>query len=173
MQWYVVYTHPHEERIASQNLIRQDFDVYWPRYSKRIRHARKSHERLLSLFPRYLFVRFDVLDTGWRAIRSTRGVVDLVRNGFDPVPVSPDLIDAIRAREDDTGKVQLGRQIDLKKGQRFKLSDPAFAGQELIFECFKDSDRVTAMLSMLGREFSVCVPVSQILPTEPHTRNAT
>jgi len=164
LNWYAVYTQPSRENMAAMNLVRQGFEVYWPRYLRKVRHARRIQERLSSLFPRYLFVAFDHKTPKWRAIRSTRGVVDLVRNGLDPVPVSKELITGIRAREDDSGCVLLGRQLSLKKGQRFKLRDPAFAGQELIFDCQKDSDRVVALLSLMGREFSVEVAVSQIMP---------
>lgn len=165
MNWYAVYTQPSRENLAAENLIRQGFEVYWPRYLRKVRHARRLQERISSLFPRYLFVSFERTAPSWRSIRSTRGVIDLVRNGLDPVPVSNDLIVGIRAREDESGCVLVGRQISLKKGQSFRLRDPAFAGQELIFDCQKDNDRVVALLSMMGREFSVEVPVSQVLPS--------
>lgn len=162
--WFVVYTHPREEAIAEENLARQGYTTYWPRYARRVSHARKVQEVLASLFPRYLFVSFDPNVHGWRSIRSTRGVVDVIRNGHEPTQVSSALIDTIRAREDERGSVVLGRQIDLEKGQRFRLKGGAFDAHELIFEARKDSERVVALLTLLGREFKVEVPVAQILP---------
>jgi len=162
--WFVVYTHPREEAVAEENLARQGYTTYWPRYARRVSHARKVQEVMASLFPRYLFVSFDPARHGWRSIRSTRGVVDLVRHGYEPTQVSPALIDMIRAREDARGSVVLGRQIALEKGQRFRLKGGAFDAHELIFETQKDSERVVALLSLLGREFKVEVPVAQILP---------
>ena len=113
--WYVVYTHPREEHVAEENLTRQGFAAYWPRYRKRVSHARRVQDVTTSLFPRYLFVAFDPTTTGWRTIRSTRGVVDLVRNGFEPTSVSAQLIDEMREREDERGCVVLGRQVELIK----------------------------------------------------------
>lgn len=162
--WFVVYTHPREEAVAEVNLAQQGFTTYWPRYARRVSHARKVQEASASLFPRYLFVAFDPSVHGWRAIRSTRGVVDLVRNGHEPTPVPPALIEAIRAREDERGTIVLGRQIELEKGQRFRLKGGAFDAHELIFEARRDSERVVALLTLLGREFKVEVPVAQILP---------
>lgn len=162
--WYVVYTHPREEAVAEENLARQGFITYCPRYRKRVSHARKVHDVLACLFPRYLFIAFDPGAHGWRAIRSTRGVVDVVRSGHEPAPVAAELIALIRAREDVDGSVVLGRQIELQKGQRFRLRGGAFDAHELIFEARKDTDRVVALLSLLGREFTVEVPVAQILP---------
>lgn len=162
--WYVVYTHPREESVAEENLKRQGFEVYWPRYRKRSSHARRVQEVAASLFPRYVFAAFDAAECGWRTIRSTRGVVDVVRQGFDPVPVSAELIEEIHAREDEAGYVVIGKQIELHKGQRIHLKGDAFKGHDLIFEAKKDSDRVIALLSLLGREFEVSVPVGQIIP---------
>ncbi len=163
-RWFVVYTHPREEAVAEENLVRQGFETYWPRYRRRVSHAGKVREVAASLFPRYLFAAFDASETGWRTIRSTRGVVDLVRHGFEPVAVPARSIDEIRAREDEDGQVVLGRQIELHKGQRIKLKGDAFKGHELIFEAKKDSERVVALLNLLGREFEVSIPVAQIVP---------
>lgn len=162
--WYVVYTHPREEQVAAENLDRQGYVTYWPRYRRRVSHARKVQEITSSLFPRYLFVSFDPTATGWRSIRSTRGVVDLVRNGFEPTRVSSQLIEQMRTREDGEGCVVLGRQIELTKGQRITLKGDAFKGHDLIFETMKDADRVVVLLTMLGREFKVEVPLSSVAP---------
>jgi transcriptional antiterminator RfaH len=163
-QWYVVYTRPREEHVAEENLVRQGFETYWPRFRKRSAHARRVQEVTASLFPRYLFSRFSLEDAGWRVIRSTRGVAGLVSQGFDPTPISEQLIDDIRSREDDKGYVVLGRQIELQKGQRIQLASEAFKGLEVVFEAKKDSDRVVALLGLLGREFKVSIPVSQVVP---------
>ena len=163
-QWFVIYTHPREEHIAEENLARQGYVTYWPRYKKRVSHARKVQEITASLFPRYLFTAFDPNTTGWRNIRSTRGVVDLVRNGYEPTAVNTRLIEQMQAREDEAGCVVLGRQVELVKGQRLTLKGDAFKGQELIFETMKDADRVIALLTLLGREFKVEIPLTSITP---------
>lgn len=163
-QWYVIYTRPREETIAEENLIRQGFQTYWPRYRRRSSHARKVQEVAASLFPRYLFARFSLKDAGWRVIRSTRGVAGLVSQGFDPTPIPAHFIEDIRSREDEGGFVVLGRQIEFQKGQKIQLAADAFKGLEIIFEAQKDSERVVALLGLLGREFKVSIPVSQVVP---------
>ena len=159
--WFVVYTQPREEHIAEENLARQGYDAYWPRYRKRVAHARKVREVSASLFPRYAF---DPLVTGWRNIRSTRGCIDVIRNGFDPTPVPNALVTSIRAREDEQGCVVLGKQAEFVKGQHIKLKGDAFQGQSLIFETMKDNDRVVVLMTLLGREFKVEVPVANVAP---------
>ena len=163
-QWYVIYTRPREEAVAEENLVRQGFQTYWPRYRKRSSHARRVQDVTASLFPRYLFARFDLATAGWRVIRSTRGVAGLVSQGFDPTPVSERLVNDIQAREDKEGFVVLGRQIEFQKGQRIQLASEAFRGLDIVFEAKKDSERVVALLGLLGRQFEVAIPVSQVVP---------
>ena len=59
-RWYVVQTQVNGEVKAAQNLLRQGFEIYLPRYLKRRRHARKVDFAAKPLFPRYLFVAIDV-----------------------------------------------------------------------------------------------------------------
>lgn len=164
LSWYVVYTHPREEKLAVENLERQGFSTYWPRFRKQVTHARKVHEAVASLFPRYMFVRFDKTVPGWRTIASTRGVVGLVKNGNEPIGVPERMIGDIRAREDGDGFVVLGRQLTLEKGCRIQIKNPAFAGCDVFFEEKRDSERVVALLKLLGREVAVQVPISSIAP---------
>ena len=68
-RWYVVQTQVHAENRAAANLLRQGYEVYLPRYLKRRRHARRVETVPMPLFPRYLFVAFDVMTARWRSIR--------------------------------------------------------------------------------------------------------
>jgi transcriptional antiterminator RfaH len=162
--WYAVYTHPREEHVAEENLLRQGFATYWPRYRKRARHARKVQDVPSSLFPRYLFTQFDAGQSGWRAIQSTRGIVGLVRQGLEPIPVPDQLVAEIRAREDEEGFVVLGRQMDLHQGQRIALQGEAFKGLDVVFETKRDDERVIAFLELFGRQHRVELSSRQILP---------
>src|SRR5437660_12406028 len=100
-RWYVVQTQVNGEVKAAQNLQRQGYEIYLPRYLKRRRHARKVDFTAKPLFPRYMFVAIDIATQRWRSIQSTCGVVRLVRNGDDPATVPEGVIQALKAREDD------------------------------------------------------------------------
>ena len=162
--WFVVYTQPRNEDLATEHLERQGFDVYFPRYRKSRSHARRQDVVASPLFPRYIFVGFDVMSAAWRSIRSTRGVIDLVRHGIDPVPVPEGTIEEIRAREDDNGYVVLGKHLHLSRGDRFRIDSGPFVSCEAIFESKKDETRVIALLSMLGRKVSVELPIGAVAP---------
>jgi transcriptional antiterminator RfaH len=164
-RWYAIYTQPRNEDLAAAHLSRQSFDVFFPRYIKRRSHARKIDVVPAPLFPRYLFASFDPNESRWRAIRSTRGVIDLVRNGLDPVSVPHEIIDEIRARQDTDGFVVLARHYKLKKGAKIRIEAGPFAEHEAIFEVQRDDERVIALLSLLGRKVLIELPIQSVVPT--------
>lgn len=163
-RWFVAHTQPLCEAKAVEHLARQGFETYLPRYRKSRSHARRISEVSAPLFPRYVFVTFDPDQPVWRAIRSTRGIIDLVRSGIDPVPVPSDIIAAIRAREDNSGHIPLGTQLDLHPGDALAITGGAFARHTAIFQARRDNERVIALLSLLGREFSLEIPAAHIAP---------
>jgi len=162
--WYAVHTHPREEAQACAHLKRQGFEPFLPCYLKRRSHARKVDLAPAPLFPRYLFVQLEIENPMWRVIRSTRGVVDLVRAGVDPVPVPDEAIEEIKRRRDAEGFVVLARGLGLKPGSPIRIDIGAFAGMEAIFQAERDEDRVVALLSMLGRQVVVQVPIHAVVP---------
>jgi transcriptional antiterminator RfaH len=165
-RWYAVYTQPRNELLASEHLARQGFGIYLPRYPKRRSHARRVDVVPAPLFPRYLFIEFNSEVDGWSVIRSTRGVIDLVRNGRDPVPVADTIIEQIKRREDEHGLVVLGRFLNLKPGARVRIDAGPFADCEAIFESKRDDERVMALLSLLGRKVVVNIPVRDLTIAE-------
>lgn len=162
--WYAVYTKPLKEAQADEQLRRQGFEVFLPQFEKRRSHARKIEQVPAPLFPRYLFVQFDAVEDGWRAIRSTRGVIDLVRNGNELVQVPNAVIDEIKSRADERGYVVLARQLKLDQGDRIRIAGGAFSALEAIFESQRGQDRVLALLSLLGRKVVVDMPVRAVEP---------
>jgi transcriptional antiterminator RfaH len=163
-RWYAVYTQPRHEALAGENLVRQGFNIVYPRYMKRRAHARRVEMVPAPLFPRYLFVNFDAGAGGWRAIRSSRGVIDLVSSGNDPTPVPDAIIDEIRRRQDEEGFVVLARQLNLKRGARIRIDEGPFSSHDAIFEMQRDDERVVALLSLLGRQVVVQLPATAVAP---------
>ena len=82
--WYAVCCKPRQESVAEDNLLRQGFHVYLPRIRIRQRRRKQWLDAVEVLFPRYVFIRIDPLRRSTAAVRSTRGVVGLVRFGGQP-----------------------------------------------------------------------------------------
>lgn len=165
-RWYAIYTKPRDESRAAEHLQRQGCEVFLPMYMKRRSHARRVETVPAPLFPRYLFVGLDLSMTGWSVIRSTRGVIDIVRNGNEPVAVADAMIAQVRQREDTDGFVVLKRQLNIDRGAKIRIEAGPFAEYEAIFESQRDEDRVIALLSLLGRKVVVDLPIDAITPAD-------
>jgi transcriptional antiterminator RfaH len=88
----------------------------------------------------------------WRSIHSTIGVARLVCNGDDPVPVADEVIETLRAREDEQGFVTLRQRPRFAVGEKVRVLDGVFADCLGLFDGMKDSDRVAVLLDLLGRK---------------------
>jgi transcriptional antiterminator RfaH len=154
-RWYVVQTQVNGEAKAAQNLQRQGYDFYLPRYLKRRRHARKVDFTAKPLFPRYMFVAIDMATQRWRSIQSTFGVTRLVCNGDDPAVVPDGVVPALKAREDDKGFVKLDLRPTFTPGDKVRVLAGAFMDHAGLFNGLADHDRVSILLDMLGRKVRV------------------
>lgn len=161
-RWYVVQTQVNGEAKAAQNLLRQGYEIYLPRYLKRRRHARKVDFVAKPLFPRYLFVGIDVATQRWRAIQSTQGVSHLVCNGEEPAAVPSGVLGALRAREDARGFVRMEDKPVFAPGHKVRVLAGAFMDNAGLFDGMSDYDRVAILLDMLGRKVRVHLGVDLV-----------
>jgi transcriptional antiterminator RfaH len=104
----------------------------------------------------------DVARDRWRAVQSTFGVSGLVVVGNEPIPLPDGVVDEIRAREGEQGLVRLGLPAGVKPGSPVRLVDGVFAEYRGVFERIADDRRVSVLLSLLGREVRVTVPVASV-----------
>jgi transcriptional antiterminator RfaH len=160
--WYVVQTQVNSEVKAARNLVRQGFEIYLPRYLKRRSHARKIEKIAAPLFPRYLFVQIDMATQRWRSIQSTFGVSRLVCNGLDPAPVAQQILDSLKAREDESGHVKLDQRPKFALGEKVRVLAGAFAENLGLFDGQADRDRIAILLDMLGRKVRVSIEADMV-----------
>jgi transcriptional antiterminator RfaH len=153
--WYVVQTQVNSEAKAACNLLRQGFGIYLPRYLKRRSHARKIEKVPAPLFPRYMFVQIDLAAQRWRSIQSTFGVSHLVLQGADPARVAPEVVNSLRAREDEGGYVRLDQRPKFALGERVRVLAGVFAENLGLFDGMADRDRIAILLDLLGRKVRV------------------
>ncbi len=151
-RWYVVYTRTGLERMALGHLEEQNFTVYLPQRQKERRHARRIDTIKAPLFPRYLFVSLDIEADQWRSINGTYGVSYLVTMGEKPSAVPPGIVEAIRDQENEEGLVEIVEPHPYAKGDVIEITQGVLADQTGIFKCGADKQRVTLLLSLLGRE---------------------
>jgi transcriptional antiterminator RfaH len=161
-RWYVVQTQVNGEAKAAENLLRQGYEVYLPRYLKRRRHARKVDFTAKPLFPRYMFVAIDIATQRWRSIQSTFGVARLVTNGDDPATLPEGVVHALRAREDEKGFIRLVDKPAFAPGDKVRVLAGAFMDNAGLFSGLADHDRVSILLDMLGRKVRVLLDADMV-----------
>jgi len=161
-QWFTVQTHIRSEIKAAFHLKRQGFETYIPQYLKLRRHARKRDIVKSPLFPRYIFVTFDINREHWRAINSTIGINQIICQGDKPAVLEDDVINEIRAREDEKGNIRINKLIPFSPGQTIQIIKGALADQIGIFECTTGEERVKILLNLLGRSMKVEMPLEAI-----------
>ncbi len=154
-RWFVAHTQPNAEAKAVVNLNRQGFDVYFPRYLKRRRHARKVETVAAPLFPRYVFVAVDLAAQRWRSIYSTVGVARLICNGDDPAAVPDAVVAALRSREDASGFIGLDSRPAFRPGDKVRVLDGAFSSCLGLFDGMAERERIAILLDLLGRKVRV------------------
>lgn len=158
-QWFVVQTQIQKELYAQQELKKQGYEVYLPRFKKTRRHARKVDTVLAPLFPRYLFVSFDPESDPWRRINGTRGVSYLLTNDEKPCLLSSSLVESLKAQENEDQLVSLSTLSLFAKGDKVHIKEGAFEGQTAVFEKMDDHQRVHLLLTFLGRETEIKLPL--------------
>lgn len=162
-RWFVVEVLPQGERLAIQHLQRQGFRSFCPYFRKVRRHARRVETILAPLFPRYVFVQFDVRRDQWRAINSTTGVRRLVAaSPLRPQPMPEAAMRVIFDRCENGVVKSLVPEVVPGDVVRF-VSGP-FADQLATIDRLDVKGRVRVLLDVLGGVTSVDVGLDCIGP---------
>lgn len=161
--WYLVYCKPRQESVARENLARQGYETYLPCMRDVRRRQGRRVALIAPMFPRYLFIHLNRATDNWAPIRSTLGVVSIVRFGRAAARVPDELLVMLRSREDVQG-VQILPVQEYKPGSRVRITQGGFAGYEGIFQAATGRDRVTVLLDVLGRKARASVDSASIEP---------
>jgi len=162
-RWYLVYCKPRGEATAKRNLERQGYETYLP-LARQLRKREGRRAAVIGpMFPRYLFIHLSTETDNWGPIRSTLGVVSVVRFGHAPAMVPDPLIDALKGREDEGG-VQVLPSDNYARGTRVRITEGSLAGYEAVFVARTGRERVQILLEVLGRKTRAVVDLGVIEP---------
>lgn len=148
--WYLVATKPKQDSIAEHNLIQQGYEVYRPEITRTKTQRGKAIRVVESLFPRYLFIQLCDQTQNWSPIRSTKGVLQLVRFGAKPAKVDQSIIDEIKQRVAILTNQQ--SESGFEKGQLLRIESGPMAGLEAIFEKADGEERIIAFMNLMGQQ---------------------
>lgn len=165
LRWLLILTKPAAERSAVCNLERQGYRVYYPQLLRPVRHRGRWIDRVVGLFPRYLFLQLDSLGQSLAPVRSTCGVADVVRFG-EECAVVPDAIvhDLVRSADPVSGLHRLCRPPVVERGAPVSIVAGVLEGLAGVFERAAGEERVVVLLKLLGRETPVRVPARFVVP---------
>ncbi|HEX7313567.1 MAG TPA: transcription termination/antitermination NusG family protein [Pyrinomonadaceae bacterium] len=156
-RWYAVYTKPGEESRANQNLIGWGVETFSPKIRKKRLNpfTGKPLSVSASLFPRYIFARFDA-DKMMHKISYTRGVKSVVNFNHTPLAVEDEIIALIRAKVGEDGFVRL--EEEFKRGDEVRIDDGSMCGIKGIFDsAMRDERRIRILLTAISYQASVIV----------------
>ena len=162
ISWYAVHTRPQAELKAFENLRRQGYRAYLPRYRTRTTHARRVQTVLRPLFPRYLFAGLDRTAMRWRPILSTFGVSDVVRAGDEPAAVAPEIIAELREGESSGAFDRLCSGRLPRLGDLVRINAGVFEQMIGRLAELRDEDRVVVLLDLLGRVVPTQLPAAVV-----------
>jgi len=161
-RWAVATCRPRADRWAQFNLHRLGYTCYRPTYAVRVASPHGgSHVETRSLFPGYLFIRFDAAAASWSPIRDTPGVADLVRAGPSVAYARPGAVEALQAT-DELRAIPTPASASWAPGMPCSPATGVLAGAPAVVV---DTNGLVATVAvmMLGQLRHVSVPVDSLV----------
>ena len=160
-RWFLAYTKPRFESVAQVNLQQQGFEVYLPLYKKFKKTETGSVSVFEPMFPRYIFFRPSRPSQSITTVRSTKGVNNLVRFGFEPAVMPDNVLQLIRELEQSRNQVSVQEASPFKTGQRVRLKHNALNNMQGLIQSV-GAKRVAVLLEIMGRPSVVQVEHHQL-----------
>lgn len=161
MPWYVVQTKSRHERIAEENLLRQGYRCYLPRI-KIIKFTRNRETiQLDPLFPGYVFFRPAHIEHSIAPVRSTLGVLKIVRFGEEFAVMRPETLESIKQFEVQQHAAQYEELTPIKPGVVVRVANGPLAGLEGLVSSISEK-RVVVLFQLLGQDTQVRLSPHQL-----------
>ena len=152
-KWYVIYTKPRQETVASRHLQHKGIDSFLPMICDPWKRKIKTIE---PLFPSYLFARISFPEEYQLALW-TPGTKRFVSFGAEPAPIDDQTIEFLMEKSAKTGTIEV--RSTLRPGDQVTISSGPFEGLAGIIESPPDRrGRVRILMNLLKEQAPVKVP---------------
>ncbi|MGZ6793179.1 MAG: transcription termination/antitermination protein NusG [Mycobacteriales bacterium] len=169
--WYVVHSYAGyenkvktnlESRISSLNMEDYIFQIEVPTEEVTEIKGGKRQQVTRKKLPGYLFVRMDLTDESWSAVRNTPGVTGFVGQTSRPTPLTVD--EVVKQLAPPKQKVVVAQKaVDFEVGESITVTDGPFATlPATINEINLDSQKLKVLVSIFGRETPVELSFNQV-----------
>jgi transcriptional antiterminator RfaH len=137
------------ENIAAENLKRQDFNYYLPKYSSRV----GKETKVKILFPRYIFVSIELQ---WHCVMNTKGITRLIlTNENKPAKIADRIIDNFKAREDNKGLITLPSPPKFSQGEKVRVVNGPFCDRLGMYDGMRPDERARVLIELLGQSVPI------------------
>jgi transcriptional antiterminator NusG len=175
--WYVIHSYAGyenrvkanlENRIQSLNMEDYIFQIEVPTEEVTEIKAGKRMQVTRKKLPGYLFVRLELTDESWSAVRNTPGVTGFVGNSTKPTPLTIDeiakqLAPKVEGTPGKPGTKEAPKIVDFEVGESVTVMDGPFATLPAsINEINVDAQKLKVLVSIFGRETPVELSFSQV-----------
>jgi transcriptional antiterminator RfaH len=144
-EWHLIRTKSGKERRVRERLDSEVAEFFLPLFKTRTRCREKLVERILPLFPCYLFGQFDV-QSQYRRVRYTPGIREVLSAGGELLVVPRNIIEDLKQRCAG-GPVEIPQQ-PLVCGEHVRVVEGPFRGFDALFESYlPGNERVRILLS--------------------------
>ena len=161
--WFCLRAQAKREHVAAAYLRQYpEVEAFCPRVRFRRLTSRGPVWFVESMFPGYLFARFDYA-TFHRRVRQGRGVRGFVQFGDRLGLLADELIDQLKARVGENEVVEISQTF--VPGQHVQISQGPFEGLEaLVTRSIAARDRVEILIEWMGRSLRAEVSAADLLP---------
>lgn len=165
-RWYLIRTKSGDEEVARTHLLEQGYGSYFPQVMRRRRVRGKRVRQIDPLFPRYVFLQLLIGQQDLTAVKSTRGVLNIVRFGDEYATVPDRVVEALRDRAHPTTGMHLVAAPLVANITPVRIIDfqSPFGGLEGLFVRECGEDRVLVLLNLIGQETRVEISEDLVEP---------
>ena len=171
-QWYIVQTYSNfenkakqalEERIVQLGL--QDFfdQVFIP--TETVTEVRNGKKRQVTrkFYNGYIFVKMELNDTTWHAVKNTPKVVGFLGGQRDPVPVPEAEVKRIEARIEE-GNLNAKPSYAFRQGDKVRVIEGNFKDfTGTVEEVNEEKEKLRVFVEIFGRPTSVEFDFEQVM----------
>ena len=162
-KWYVVQVLSGQEKKVRKAILENREtsgvahlvdDVVVP--TENVSEVKSGHQRISEkkLWPGYMLVKMTLNDESWMYVKHTNGVIDFLGGG-KPSPLSDGEVEQL-LNELNAKKDSVVHKHNIEIGDKVKIIDGVFVNfVGIVTEVFHDKGRLSAMVSIFGRDTRV------------------
>ena len=146
--WYLLSIKPNAYRLAEENLARQGFGVFSPKYNSTKVKGSRFFDHIQPLFPGYMFAEVSSRSPEFKVLNYTRGVSKIISFTDRYYPLNKTLVENLRLHCDANDI--FSHEFSFKLGDRVKIEHGPFTSFFGKIISAKSSLRVQVLLEFLS-----------------------